>query len=77
MMDQSYYKTKIEEILLNHKPSIAIIYQYMHKGKVWKIVSKRCNVCDTGFNKNNNNKFDTHICKKNNLSDSINNSRGI
>jgi hypothetical protein len=76
-MDRSYYKIKIEELLLNQKPSIAIIYQYMQKGKIWKIVSKRCSICGTGFNKNNNNKFASHKCKKNNLRDSINNNRGI
>lgn len=64
MMDQSYYKTKIEQMLQNRKPFLSTIYQYMHKSKIWKVVSRRCGICGTGFNKNNNNKFDTHKCKK-------------
>lgn len=64
-MDKSIYQTKIEELLQNRKPYLTTIYQYMHKSKIWKVVSRRCGICLTGFNKNNNNKFDTHTCKKN------------
>jgi len=63
-MDTLYYKTKIEQALQNRKPYLNTIYQYMHKSKIWKVVNRRCGICGARFNKNNNNKFDIHKCKK-------------
>lgn len=62
-MDQNLYQTKLNT-LLQHR-SLVTIYQYMHKTKTWKVVNRRCSYCNTGFNKNTNKKFETHICKKN------------
>lgn len=62
-MDNDTYQKELERIC-NHKlRSLNLVYQYMRSTKSWKIVSKRCNICNQGFNLNNKGKFESHICK--------------
>jgi len=62
-MDINLYQKKLQQILFDKKPKLNYIYQRIKPTKNWKIVSKRCSVCGTGFNQNHNGKFQTHICK--------------
>ena len=64
-MDRITYIQKLEHILANRVRGYRIIYQYFKVSKQWKIVSKRCNLCNRGFNKDMEGKFATHKCKKN------------
>ena len=60
------FDVKLEHITNNRIRSLLVIYQYIKPTKTWKVVSKRCNLCNRGFNKDMEGKFLTHKCKKKN-----------
>jgi len=62
-MDRKTYQDKLVDVLANRTPKLNYIYQRIKANNTWKIVNKRCSVCDVGFNQNHNGKFHTHICK--------------
>jgi len=62
-MDRQTYEQKLEHIFKTRERSLNTIYQWLPVSKKWKIVNRRCNTCNRGFNQNTNDKFTAHICK--------------